>query len=311
MKEITMNYASGRSFREVFEEFVISKTAHGVSDATINNYHYHLKNIANYLDLEQTFENITKKDIERMVVEMRKKGIKHNSIATYLRMLKTFYNWCKEENFSYVKVPTFAEKETVKETYTDEELKRLLKRPDKGCAFSEFRNWVIVNFLMNSGCRSATVRNIQNKDVDLESMHVTFRHNKNGRIQIIPLCSLMGNILNQYMKVRRGKPEDYLFCDIYGGMLTEDALRHAIAHYNKSRGVRTTSIHKFRHTFARKYLVDCGGNAFTLQKLLGHSTLNMTKHYCRIFDTDIAKDYDMFSPLAQITKPKERISKKK
>ena len=206
MKEITMNYASGRSFREVFEEFVISKTAQGVSDATINNYHYHLKNIANYLDLEQTDDNITKNDIEKMVGEMRKKGIKHNSIATYLRMLKTFYNWCKEENYSYVKVPTFAEKET-KETYTDEELKSLLKRPDKGCAFSEFRNWVIVNFLMNSGCRSATVRNIQNKDVDLESMHVTFRHNKNGRIQIIPLCSLMGNILNQYMKVRRGKPE--------------------------------------------------------------------------------------------------------
>lgn len=61
-----------------------------------------------------------------------------------------------------------------------------------------------------------------------------------------------------------------------------------------------TSIHLFRHTFAKKYLVDCGGNAFTLQRLLGHSTLDMTKHYCTIFDADITKNYDSFSLLTQI-----------
>ena len=46
--------------------------------------------------------------------------------------------------------------------------------------------------------------------------------------------------------------------------------------------------------------MDCGGDAFTLQKLLGHSTLDMTKHYCAIFDADIAKNYDAVSPLAQM-----------
>ena len=309
MRKITMNEQTGKSCMEVFQEFVISQTAKGVSDTTLTNYHYHMQNIAKYLDVERDFEDVTKKDIEAMAAAMRRNGLAHNSIATYFRMLKTFYNWCKGENLSSLDVPNMKEKETVKETYTDEELKRLLKRPDRGCSFSEYRNWAIANFLLNSGCRAATVRNIQNKDVDLEAMRVTFRHNKNGKIQVIPLCSLMANILKDYMKIRGGEPQDYLFCDVYGGMLTEDALRHAIAHYNKSRGVKSTSIHKFRHTFARKYLVDCGGNAFTLQKLMGHSTLNMTKHYCRVFDADIAKDYDMFSPLAQIQKPKERIKR--
>jgi len=36
--------------------------------------------------------------------------------------------------------------------------------------------------------------------------------------------------------------------------------------------------------------MDCGGNAFTLQKLLGHSTLKTTKIYCNIFDADIARN---------------------
>ena len=38
MQEITMNLSSERSFREVFGEFVISKTAQGVSNVTIVGY---------------------------------------------------------------------------------------------------------------------------------------------------------------------------------------------------------------------------------------------------------------------------------
>lgn len=309
-KKILMSNDDERHFDEIFELFVVSKTASGVSDATLRNYHYHMKSIERFLDTKRPMNEITKRDVERMVVEMKKAGIKHNSIATYVRFLKTFFNWCESEEISAPKVNSIKEKETVKETYTDEELEWLLRKPKKGCDFGEYRSWVMINFLMNSGCRAATARNIQNRDVDLDGMRVVFRHNKNSKIQTIPLCSVMASILKDYMKIRKGKPEDFLFCDVYGGMLTENAMRHAVAHYNKSRGVSSTSVHKFRHTFARKYLVDCGGNAFTLQKLMGHSTLKMTKHYCSLYDADIAKDYDMHSPLAQLSKPKERISRR-
>ena len=137
MREITMFRAAEKSFMEVYEEFVISRTARGVSDTTLNNYHYHMMNISKFLDTAKCFDDVTKKDIELMAAAMRKKGIAHNSIATYLRLLKTFYNWCAEENLTYVKVPTFKEQETVKETYTDEELMRLLKRPDRSVPCSD------------------------------------------------------------------------------------------------------------------------------------------------------------------------------
>ena len=310
MQKIEMSNEQKQNFLEVFEMFITSQAAKGVADITLRNYRYNMKNMQNFFDAEKAFDEVTKRDIESMIVAMRRAGLAHNTIATYNRMLKTFYNWCAAENLSTLSIATIKEKETVKETYTDEELQHLLKRPDKSCDFGEFRCWVIVNFLLNCGCRASTIRNIQNKDVDFAAMQVTFRHNKNGKIQVIPLCSLMASILREYMRIRGGEPADYLFCDVYGGMLTEDALRHAIARYNKSRGVKSTSIHKFRHTFARKYLLDCGGNAFMLQKLMGHSTLNMTKHYCRIFDNDIGKDYDLHSPLTQLTKSKRQTIKK-
>ena len=107
-------------------------------------------------------------------------------------------------------------------------------------------------------------------------------------------------ILREYGRYRGGEPTDYLFCTETGTQLTENGLRQSIARYNMRCGVQKTSIHLFRHTFARKYLIDCGGDAFTLQKLLGHSTLAMTKHYCAIYDADLTKNYDNFSPLAQM-----------
>ena len=104
-----------------------------------------------------------------------------------------------------------------------------------------------------------------------------FRHTKNRKVQCIPLCQTMVNILRDYIAIRQGDPEEPLFCSEFGTQLTESGLHQAIETYNKSRGVNKTSVHAFRHTFARKYLVDCGGDAFTLQKLMGHSTLVMTK----------------------------------
>ena len=306
-----MNTEKGQTYEEVFARFITARTASGVADITIRNYHNNLHTVRKYLDVEMPMERLTKRQLDDMVVSMRAAGLAHNSISTYIRIVRTFLNWCNQEGITTITLPNMKEKDTVKETYSNDELARLLKKPERNCDFTEYRNWAIVNFLLNSGCRAATVRNIQNRDVDLDAKQITLRHTKNGKIQVIPLCSIMVNILRDYVVIRGGKPDDYLFCNQFGEMLTMNALRLAIAKYNQSRGVKKTSTHLYRHTFARKYLVDCGGDAFMLQKLLGHSTLKMTKHYCAIYDADIAKNFDRFSPLAQMAQPKEKIQKRK
>ncbi len=310
MARITMKTVQKATIEEIFTQFLSAAASRGVKDKTLVTYKQHFHAISKRLDSSIPIEDLTKHDLEDMILTMRKDHLSDSSINSYTRTLKVFLSWCNEEGDTDINIPLYKVAETVKEIYTDEELLTLLKKPKADCNFCEYRNWVIINFLLNSGCRAATVRNIQIQDVDLSRRQIVFRHTKNGRVQVIPLCSSMIQILKDYMEIRAGSSSDYLFCNEFGEYLTENALRLAIARYNESRGVERTSIHAFRHTFARKYLVDCGGDAFTLQKLMGHSTLNMTKHYCNIFNDDILQNHDQRSPLAQMQKVKKTAIKK-
>ena len=305
--KIKLKNRKSQTIEEVFALFVISRTVNGVSETTLKTYHNHFHTISLYLDVQTPLTDLTKSDLEAMIVSMKKSGLAHNSVSSYARVFRTFLNWCKEEGHCQVEMPKISDKEVVKETYSDEELMLLLKKPDKNCTFNEYRTWVIINLLLNNGCRASSIRCIQIQDVDLENRQIILRHTKNGKMQAIPLCSMLIPILREYLATRGGSPSDYLFCTQYGDQLGRDTLRNSIARYNKSRGVEKTSTHLFRHTFARKYLVDCGGDAFALQRLLGHSSLKMTKHYCAIYDSDLANNYDNFSPLAKMKQPKERI----
>lgn len=288
------------SIEDCFDSFINSRKAKGLSEKTIQTYHYHFAAISKYLDTAVSIDTLKKADLEKMIAAMRDGGLSANSINSYTRTLKSFFSWCNTEGYTEVNITLYKAEETVKNTYTDAELKRLLKRPNmRTCGFTEYRNWVIVNLLLNSGCRAATVRNIQIQDVNLSAATITYRHTKNGSIQIVPLCSNMVSVLREYMRIRDGGSAEYLFPNENGQQLTESGLRQAIEKYNLSRGVEKTSIHLFRHSYAERYLKN-GGNAFNLQKILGHSTLAMTKHYCKIYDADLVKGYDNFSPLATL-----------
>lgn len=289
-----------RSTKEVFSAFLLSCEARGVQRKTLNTYEQHFHAIAKRLNTEEKIADLTEKDLEKMISSMRQENLRDQSISSYTRTLKVFFSWCNEQGISPLNLSIFKAPEAVKETYSDEELLRLIRKPSMDCGFCEYRNWVIVNFLINSGCRASTLRNIQIRDVDLNCGQIISRHNKNGKINIIPLCDQMVSILKEYLGIRKGEGSDFLFCNESGEKLGESGLRQAIVKYNDERGVKNTSLHSFRHSFAKKYLLDCGGDAFTLQKLLGHSTLKMTKHYCTIFDKEIVNNFNQHSPLTQL-----------
>ena len=101
--------------KAVDESFIISQTSRGISDATITNYHNHLRGIAKHIDIDMPFDELSKRHMERMVVSMKEAGLAHNAIATYLCVMNTFLRWCQDDGQINVSMPNLKERETVKE----------------------------------------------------------------------------------------------------------------------------------------------------------------------------------------------------
>lgn len=137
------------------------------------------------------------------------------------------------------------------------------------------------------------------KDIDFEDGFIKLVTTKNKRQQLIPMSRALSKVLLEYLEYRKGEPDDYLFCSAYGVQLTLNALESAISKYNQKRGVMKTSIHLFRHTFAKTWILS-GGDIFRLQKILGHSSMDIVREYVNLFSSDLQKDFDRFNPLDQI-----------
>lgn len=96
-------------------------------------------------------------------------GNKTKSINTALIALNAFLHWCMDNDYcNRFKTKLVKQDEIIKDTYSEEQLLKLLKKPNiKKCNFAEYRNWVIINYLVSTGNRSNTIINIQIKDLDL------------------------------------------------------------------------------------------------------------------------------------------------
>ena len=152
--------------------------------------------------------------------------------------------------------------------------------------------------------------NIKVKDIDFDNNVVYVNVTKNRKPLIVPLNQTMVNILTEYLKYRQHKSnEDYLFCNVFGQQLIKSTCYHKLYEYNKKRGVERTGIHRYRHTFAKQWILS-GGNVVTLSHLLGHSSLDITQNYIHLLVSDVAKQVDEINVLDKFS-DRKHISLKK
>ena len=259
-------------------------------------------------DLYDYCVNITKDVYVGYKDFLLKKPIEDITVNTRLKGIKTFFNFCIELGYMKpFKMDLITVTKKVKEIYTDEELSILTRKPNlRKCKFTEYRNWVITMYLLATGNRASTVRNIKIKDVDLDNNVVILRKTKNHKQQLFPISPFLRPILQEYLSKRGGEPEDYLFCNIYNEQFTLYGFSETIRKYNLSRGVRKTSTHLYRHTFARK-VIQQGADIYDVKTLLGHKTLYMSLEYIDEINPNININYPKYDPLQSLNHQKKAI----
>lgn len=298
---------------QAFEEFLQEKEAKNLSEATLRNYKqsYNLFMEFNELDEDTTTDGLAQSMIYKWINSQKLDGVKPTSINHYLRDLRTFFYWCMDADRRYINPPfkiqmIEAQEEQLK-LFTDEELELLLEKPRKNDTFVDWRMWCIVNWVLGTGNRAATICDVKISDINFAHKEITLAHTKNKKAQTIPLSSSLETVVKEYIRMwRKDAPVGaYLFCNIGEDKLTTNALRHSFSRYCDSRGVEKTNIHGLRHNFAKGWVRN-NGNMFALQKILGHSSLDMTRKYVKMFSEDIKEDFDKFSPLDSIKRSTKR-----
>ena len=228
----------------------------------------------------------------------------------YLRHIKAIINYFADEGvIDRRKIVISEDKPTIKDVYTDDELRKLLRRPANEDNFTECRDWAIIQTFMGTGCRVSTLTALRVGDIDFENGLIIMNKQKNKKPNVIPLQQAnLAPTLREYIYAWRcdaeGNPllNAQLFCRFDGEDTTVGAIKKAVASFNQSRGVSKTSCHLFRHTFAKRWIL-AGKSTIELKKILNHSSMKMVEHYANLWGNDIKDSLEDASLLSQVKKP--------
>ena len=307
MKKMKMTVSNKVTFEEGCNKYLDNCRQRNLREGTINHYKQSYTQFYKYFDANMPVENFTSDMYKQYVVFLRNTLQNDVSINSYLRDLITTLHFLMSEGYvEPFKMQAIKVDRTNVETYSDEELRILLQKPNiKKCSFTEYQSWVMTNFLFSTGVRQRSLMHIKVKDIDFDNNVVYVNVTKNRKPLLVPINQTMAHILNEYRKYRKYKnKEDFLFCNVFGEQLVKSTCYHMLYEYNKRRGVETTGIHRYRHTFARQWILN-GGNVVSLSRLLGHSSLQITQNYVNLLVSDVAKEVDTINLLDKFSSRKK------
>lgn len=314
MQKITMASLNNLTIEQAFTLFERRCKVKNLSHQTLTYYQDTFSHFKKFIGEETNIATIDAHLIEDYTLHLKTLDIKDITVNTYIRGIRAYLYFCMDNGYlNRFKIVLMKVDKDIKPTYTDDELARLIDKPNiRQCSFAEYKTWVYINYLLGTGNRISTALNVRNRDIDFDNGVIFLRKLKNRKQQVIPLSNNLADILREYLEIRGGEDDDYLFCNDYGRQACPRVYQDLLTRYNINRNVMKTSSHLFRHTFAKNWIM-AGGDIIRLQKVLGHSDLTVTKEYLNMFGEDLQVDFDKFNPLDRFlnSQKEERIVMRK
>ena len=298
---------------QAIQGYMINAHARQLSSHTISDYQNILNKFTAFLGKDYLMPEITSTHIGLFLGGQA--GLKKKTILNYHTGLSALWNWAVEEGIAgenvvrRIKPPK--PEERVITPYTLEEVKLMLAsvertrgytRPGQGwqdrATLEPERARAIILFLIDTGVRAEELCSIKVGHVDKRLMRVKV-FGKGAKDRYVSFSARTAQTLWRYLSTRSDlKDEQYLFASRgSSGQLNRSRLLKMLVSIGNRAGVKGVNVHRFRHLFAIQYLRN-RGDAYTLQRLLGHSTLDMVKRYLAIVQSDIEDAYKGASPVS-------------
>ena len=309
---------------EAIEYFKICKLADGYSPSTMEVYGWALSRFSAFVENKPPDE-ITLDQLRRFMLYMRNEyqpnrsggstaPLSASSLENIWKALRSFFGWAEEElgiERPDLRLAKPRNPPAEVNAFTHQEIQVLVAACDRTALSSGrrqpftmrrptgARDKAIVLTLLDTGLRAGELARLKVDNVQLKSGKVYIEPWGSGRktrSRLVYLGRSSTRAVYRYLTVRREHQCSNLFLTKDENPMNRNTIRHLLNALGRRAGVSKVHPHRFRHTFAIQYLRN-GGDVFTLQRLLGHSTLEMVRRYLQLADRDAAEAHRSASPV--------------
>ena len=311
-----------RGLSDLIAHFEIYNRAEGKSVNTIRWYTDNLRAFQTYLGQHGLPANLDQLNLEvvrnyTIYLQHRPRFQNHpftpaqpetlspKSVQGHIRTLRAFASWLHREGYTddnrlkKIKVPKAPR--TLLEPLTADEIGKILASIGNQTP-AAIRNRLIFLTFLDTGLRCSELINVKVADVNFEAGYLKVM-GKANKERVVPFGRRLQRELLQYIYHFRPEPisvsVDNVFLTSDGRPLSANMLRLLFSRLAQRSGVRRLHAHLCRHTFALNFIT-CGGDVFSLQQILGHSSLEMVRNYVNMASQYAVTRSRRFSPLDNV-----------
>lgn len=233
-------------------------------------------------------------------------GLSARSINNVIRNIRVFFNYLvRERVISSSPADALSYQTEEKETFsvfTDEDVEKLLQAPNLR-VYTGFRDYCMMLILLDTGVRIKELTSLRISDINFRLRQIVIRSEiaKTNTTRIVPISSLTARELERLIAMMNTEYDDPLWLTQFGERYYGDTFAKNLKIYARRVGVKTARVspHTFRHYFAVKFLRG-GGDPIALQRILGHTSMNMTQVYVRYTGSNLQEQHDKASPVMAV-----------
>ncbi len=306
---------------QLIESYVLCCCTEGKSRKTTDWYRANLSRFSRYLKehaFPQKVEEIGTAEARSFIFHLQNevkrweasayvrdnKHLSPFSVQGYARSIKAFWSWLLAEGYisqnpmAGLRLPRTPR--LIIATFSPEQTRKMLDTIDRKTSRG-LRDYTMMLVLLDTGVRLSELIGLNIDSISFDQSYFVVR-GKGGKDRVVPFGSQVRRALWRYLSNSRPEPDSpqvrQAFLSDMGLPLRPRAIQSMISRLGKRAGITGVrcSPHTFRHTFAKQYLMN-GGDVFSLQKILGHSSLEPVKIYVNLSSGEVSAQHRQFSPV--------------
>jgi site-specific recombinase XerD len=319
---------------QAIEGFFLEKRAAGRSRHTLADYENAFRHFREYLQADPWMDEITVEEVRQFLARLGSWPVRSNggvapdrvvqlskkSIYNVHTALSSLWSWAVREGYATDRVMDRVARPRPEERaivpYSQGDVERMLAATESMAAYERggvavkqarptaLRDQAIILLLLDTGLRASELCGATVGALDLQNQRLRVM-GKGSRERVVALGVRTCKALWRYLALRQAEgklqADEPLFTAYGRGW--ESLSRNALGKLKLIRGLGDASevvpragVHRFRHTFAIAYLRN-GGDVYTLQRTLGHSSLEMVRRYLALAQADVEAAHRRASPV--------------